>query len=115
MKSLLIVDDHPGFRAVARTALADAFSIVGEASDGREALELALRLKPEIALVDVQLPDTDGFALAAALTAEDDRLAVVLISTLDRRDLAQLIASSPARGFVEKERLSAAAVAALIN
>lgn len=114
VRTLLIVDDHAGFRAVARAALAGTFDVVGEATDGAAALALARALDPDVVLVDVQLPDTDGFALAAALAADDDRPAVVLTSTLDRQDIEALIAASPACGFVEKERLSAAALAALL-
>ena len=64
--TVLIVDDHPSFRALARTVLqAEGFDVVGEAVDGASALTEAERLRPELVLLDAQLPDTDGFAVAA--------------------------------------------------
>jgi len=115
VKTLLIVDDHPGFRAIARAALATAFSIVGEAADARSGLALARQLDPDVVLLDVQLPDADGFAVASALAAQRDRPVVVLTSSLDPKDLKPLIERSPARGFIEKERLSAAALSSLLR
>ena len=62
---ILIVDDHPSFRATARAVLsADGFEVVGEAEDGASALEAIERLRPDLVLLDVQLPDTDGFSIA---------------------------------------------------
>ena len=81
-QSVLIVDDHAPFRARARTVLEDdGFRVVGEAADGEEAVAAAQRLRPEIVLLDVQLPDLDGFAVADRLAAEPDPPAVVLISS----------------------------------
>jgi DNA-binding NarL/FixJ family response regulator len=114
MPTLLIVDDHASFRAAARAALAERFSIVGEAADGVQALALARRLAPDVVLLDVQLPDADGFAVAAELAAQDHPPVVVLTSSRDPRDLEPLLRQSAARGFVEKERLSADALAALL-
>jgi DNA-binding NarL/FixJ family response regulator len=114
MHTLLIVDDHASFRAVARAALGERFSVVGEAADGVQAVALARRLAPDVVLLDVQLPDADGFAVAEELAAQDHAPVVVLTSSRDRRDLEPLLRHSPARGFVEKERLSADALAALL-
>ena len=70
---VLIVDDHPSFRASARVLLeAEGFDVVGEAADGAQALTEAGRLSPEVVLLDVQLPDIDGFDVAARLTGAAD-------------------------------------------
>jgi len=68
--TVLIVDDHLSFRATARALLeAEGFEVVGEAADGAAALELVAQVHPEVVLLDVQLPDLDGFEVAARLTA----------------------------------------------
>jgi DNA-binding NarL/FixJ family response regulator len=114
MATLLIVDDHASFRAIARAALSERFTVVGEAADGIGGVALARELRPDVVLLDVQLPDLDGFAVAAALAAEDHPPMVVLTSSRDRRDFEPLLRLSPARGFVEKERLSAEALAEVL-
>jgi CheY-like chemotaxis protein len=106
MRTVLIVDDHASFRAVARAALSERFIVVGEAADGEEAVARVMQLRPDVVLVDIGLPGLDGFAVAAALAAQDDPPQVVLTSSRDRRDLAPLIRESPVRGFLAKERLS---------
>src|SRR5919199_783600 len=66
MRTVLVVDDHPTFRATARALLeAEGFDVIGEAEDGASALAEIDRLQPEIVLLDVQLPDIDGFEVAA--------------------------------------------------
>src|SRR5205823_3187433 len=69
----LIVDDHPGFRAVARRLLEGAgFRVVGEASEGAGALAAARRLRPDLVLLDIGLPDMDGIRVAEVLAQEGD-------------------------------------------
>src|SRR5215510_788064 len=102
MPTLLIVDDHASFRAVARAALCEEFTIVAEATDSVSALELARELRPDVVLLDVQLPGVDGFAVAAELAAADEPPIVVLTSSRDQRDLEPMLQGSPARGFIEK-------------
>jgi DNA-binding NarL/FixJ family response regulator len=114
MATVLIVDDHASFRAVARAALAERFDVVGEAPDGAGAIALSRELEPDVVLLDVNLPDSDGFAVAAELAAQDNQPVVVLTSSRDRHDLAPLLGDSLARGFIEKERLSADALAGLL-
>jgi DNA-binding NarL/FixJ family response regulator len=112
---VLIVDDHPSFRASARVLLeAEGFDVVGEAADGRAALVEAGRLQPEVVLLDVQLPDIDGFDVAAQLTGDVDGPAVILVSSRDGSDFGPLVTRSGARGFVPKAELSGDRVQALL-
>ena len=114
--TVLIVDDHPSFRATARALLeAEGFEVVGEAADGTEALEQFARLRPEVVLLDVQLPDLDGFQVAARLTSNGNRAAVVLVSSRDGSDFGPLVEESGARGFVPKAELSGEKLAALLE
>jgi DNA-binding NarL/FixJ family response regulator len=113
---VLIVDDHPSFRANAHALLeAEGFEVVGEAEDGASALDAAAQLHPDIVLLDVQLPDIDGFEIASRLTANGGGPAVVLVSSRDGSDFGPLVASSGACGFVPKAELSGAAITALIK
>jgi DNA-binding NarL/FixJ family response regulator len=114
--SVLIVDDHPSFRANARALLeAEGFDVVGEAEDGESALSAAARLRPELVLLDVQLPDLDGFEVAARLTNAAGGPAVVLVSSRDGSDFGPLVERSGARGFIPKAELSGAALTALLG
>lgn len=116
VKTVLIVDDHLGFRATARAVLeAEGFHVVGEAGDGAEAVELANRLHPDIVLLDVQLPDTDGFEIAARLSRNGQGAAIVLTSSRDATEFGGLIERSPVRGFVPKAELSGRRLAALLE
>jgi DNA-binding NarL/FixJ family response regulator len=114
--SVLIVDDHPSFRLSARRMLeASGYEVVGEAADGEAAIEAVGELDPDLVLLDVQLPDLDGFEVAARLRAAGGRSAIVLTSTRESSDFGKEIAASPARGFVTKGELSGEAIAALIG
>ena len=82
--TVLIVDDHAAFRTSARALLqAEGFDVIGEATDGAEAVEAVVALRPEIVLLDIQLPDLDGLTVAEQLAAAPDPPAVVLISSRD--------------------------------
>jgi len=114
-RTVLIVDDHPSFRATAHALLeAEGFSVVGEAADGAEALAKTKELHPDLVLLDVQLPDLDGFEVTRRLIASDGETCVVLVSSRDGADFGPLVASSGACGFVPKSELSGEAVTALI-
>jgi DNA-binding NarL/FixJ family response regulator len=114
--TVLIVDDHPGFRARARALLeSEGFRVVGEAGDGASGVRSAEELHPDVVLLDVQLPDTDGFAVASAVTADGGATKVVLTSSRDGRDFGPLVAASGASGFIPKAELSGARVAALVR
>ena len=113
--TVLIVDDHPSFRASARVLLeSEGFNVVGEAVDGASAVLEAGRLNPQVVLLDVQLPDTDGFHVAAQITAQPDCPAVILVSSRDSSDFGPLVSRSGARGFVPKAELSGERVQELL-
>jgi DNA-binding NarL/FixJ family response regulator len=113
---VLIVDDHAAFRSSARALLqAEGFDVVGEAADGASALRAVTRLRPEIVLLDIQLPDLDGMAVAEQLAAVPNAPAIVLISSRDAAAYGPRIQTAPARGFIPKSALSGAALAALVS
>ena len=113
--TVLIVDDHPSFRASARMLLqAEGLDVIGEAEDGSSAIAAAAELRPDVVLLDVQLPDMDGFEVAARLTERDGGPSVVLVSSRDGSDFGALIGSSGARGFIPKAELSGSRIAALL-
>jgi DNA-binding NarL/FixJ family response regulator len=112
--SVLIVDDHADFRAFARALLqADGFEVVGEAHDGASALAMARVLKPALVLLDVQLPDLDGFAVCEELAGDDDAPVIVLTSSRDASTYRRRLGASRARGFIAKDELSGPGLASL--
>jgi DNA-binding NarL/FixJ family response regulator len=112
--TVLIVDDHPSFRASARAILeADGFEVTGEAEDGKSAIAAAEHLHPDVVLLDVQLPDLDGFEVTRRLLS-NGAPCVILVSSRDGSDFGPLVESSGACGFVPKSELSGEAVTALI-
>ena len=114
--TVLIVDDHQAFRDSASALLqAEGFSIVGQAADGRQALTEAERLRPDVVLVDIQLPDLDGFRVAEQLSAAEDAPNVVLISSRDSSAYGSRLASAKALGFITKRELSGQTLAALVG
>jgi CheY-like chemotaxis protein len=121
----LVVDDHEGFRAFARLILESAGFTVTEAATGAEAASAAAATSPELVLLDIQLPDTDGFEVARRLTAAQGQQGpaegqqgqpaqpgpvIVLTSTREASDYGGRIAASPAAGFLPKDQLSARAL-----
>ena len=114
--SVLIVDDHPSFRATARALLEEeGFDVLGEASDGLEAIAAAEVLCPDVVLLDVQLPDQTGFDVASRLTKDGLCVSVILVSSRDGSDYGPLVEQSGALGFVPKAELSGARIAALLE
>jgi DNA-binding NarL/FixJ family response regulator len=114
-RTVLIVDDHPSFRATARTLLeAEGFLVVDEAADGAEALAKTKKLRPDLVLLDVQLPDIDGFEVARRLGENGSSPAIVLVSSRDASDYGDLVDACGARGFVPKGELTGAALRALL-
>lgn len=113
---VFIVDDHQPFRAAARLALEQAgFDVVGEAADGRSALTGITRVRPELVLLDVNLPDFDGLDVAARLAELGCLPTIVFISVGDGPAQRRRIAASPALGFLPKSEFSAAALTELLG
>jgi DNA-binding NarL/FixJ family response regulator len=109
--SVLVVDDHAGFRETVHQLLElEGYTVVGEAADGHSALLLARKLQPDIALIDVHLPDMDGFELTARLKSLENPPLVILTSSRDGVDFTTFVAKSGARGFVPKAELSREAI-----
>jgi CheY-like chemotaxis protein len=114
--TVLIVDDHDGFRESARALLeAEGFTVAGDAADGAAAIAAVARLRPDVVLLDVQLPDVDGFAVAGRLAAGPDPPRVVLISSRDAAAYGPRVGAAPVCGFLAKRELSGAALAALVR
>jgi len=113
---VLIVDDHPGFRRSAHRMLAaEGFEVLGESADGASVVARVRALHPQLVLLDVLLPDLDGFAVAELLAREPSPPRVVLTSSRDAGDYATRLRASSAVGFVAKAELSGARLAALIE
>lgn len=115
-RTVLIVDDHPVFRGDARELLeAAGYEVVGEAADAGEAVAAARRLEPDVLLLDVQLPDLDGFAVARELALDSRPPRIVLVSSREGSDYGSQLRTSPAVGFIHKPELSRARLAELIG
>ena len=114
--SVLIVDDHAGFRGHARRLLeCEGYDVVGEAADCHSGLDAVRKIGPELVLVDVYLPDADGFELASRIRALPDPPSVVLTSSRDGAELEPCVRESGARGFVPKSDLCREAIDELLT
>jgi DNA-binding NarL/FixJ family response regulator len=114
MSTILIVDDHAGFRLQARALLeADGFVVVGEAVDGATGLTAARALMPDLVLLDVGLPDVEGFDVALELAIDGPPPLVVLTSSREASAFGPRLTTSGALGFIPKDELSGAAIRAL--
>jgi DNA-binding NarL/FixJ family response regulator len=112
----LIVDDSEAFLASASRLLsAQGLEVVGRALCRAEALEMAERLQPDVALVDVQLGREDGLEVTRRLAATAPATRVILISSHSKEELGELIADSPATGFLPKPALGADAITKLLG
>jgi DNA-binding NarL/FixJ family response regulator len=114
--SVLVVDDHAEFRTSVRALLvADGFDVVGEAGTGAEALYAVGRLRPDVVLLDVKLPDVDGIAVAESVALLPDPPQVVLVSSRDRAAYGSRLLNAPVRGFLAKSDVSGASLRRLLG
>jgi DNA-binding NarL/FixJ family response regulator len=114
--TVLIVDDHPGFRRAARRLLeAGGLTVVGEAGDGVSALATIEALWPEVVLLDIVLPDADGFDVAERIAKLRPGPVVVLTSSREASDFGRRLERSQADGFLHKDDLSAVALVELVR
>lgn len=116
MRDAVIVDDHSGFRTQARRLLEQiGYRVVGEAGTGSEALATVRQLKPDVVLLDIQLPDIDGFAVSSELTAVPPSPTILLVSTREGMDYGSRLTSCGAAGFIAKADLSADSLLSVLD
>jgi DNA-binding NarL/FixJ family response regulator len=114
-RRVLVIDDHADFRALSRQVLeGPAFSVVGEAASAAQGLAMTRALQPDVVILDVGLPDGNGFDLAGELLQSVPQPAVLLVSSRDWGQLSRRVRASGACGFLPKEELSPAAVEAML-
>lgn len=114
--SLLIVDDHPGFLGFATSLLRrQGFDVAGGAADGESALEQVERLRPDVVLIDVQLPGIDGFEVASLLSRRSVPPHVVLTSSREAADFGERLRTAPVLGFIPKRDLADGTLAELVG
>lgn len=116
IQKLLIVDDHDDFRAQAGALLrGESYDVIGEAENGISGVKAVRLLRPELVLVDVQLPDIDGFEVARRILDDPSAPAVILISSRDRADYGSRISRCGAAGFISKSELGRAAIDSVLE
>ena len=107
------MDDHAAFRSAARALLeAAGFHVVGESADGASTLDAVRDLRPDVVLLDVQLPDIDGFAVAEQLARDEGTPAIVFTSSRSIASLRWRLDSHPTWSFIPKNELSGDALEA---
>ncbi|MEV5962597.1 response regulator transcription factor [Kribbella sp. NPDC051952] len=113
---ILIVDDYVLFRSSARRMLeSHGFDVIGESGDGSSAISAVQALRPDVVLLDVQLPDIDGFEVARRLAEEPDAPAVILTSIRDASAYRSRLPGTPALGFISKAELSETRISELLG
>lgn len=116
MTTVLIIDDHAAFRVQARALLvAEGFSVIGEAVDGASGLEAARTLRPDLVLLDIGLPDVEGFEVARELAVTGPPPFVVLTSSREASEYGPRLKTSRVLGFIAKDELSGAAIWAMVR
>jgi two-component system, NarL family, invasion response regulator UvrY len=115
--SVVVVDAQAPFGRAARAVLRPAagFAILGEAANGLEAVDLVRATRPDVVLMDINMPELGGIEATRRIVAEDPAAFVVLCSTYDVSDLPGEVATSGARAYVNKESLDAATVRRLYD
>jgi DNA-binding NarL/FixJ family response regulator len=114
-KTILIVDHHPSFRRIARLVLeAEGFVVVGDATSGEAGVAETVRLSPDVVLLDIGLPDIDGFEVAARLRSVGVESEIIFTSSRDASDFGSSVGEFGARGFIAKSELSGETVRALV-
>jgi DNA-binding NarL/FixJ family response regulator len=113
--AVLVVDDQLPFRLAARAVLkrADGFELVGEAASGEEAVAKVAELRPELVLMDINMPGINGIEATRRIVANDPSVVIFLCSTYQLSDLPPDAATSGARAYVNKEELGPAVLADL--
>jgi CheY-like chemotaxis protein len=115
-RSVLIVDDHEGFRrSASRMLQSEGFEVVGTVSNGIAAISAVSSLSPDVVLLDIQLPDEDGFAVALSLAELGSAPAVVLTSSRSAASFGGRVEQAPVRGFLAKHELSGATLASFLD
>jgi DNA-binding NarL/FixJ family response regulator len=117
LRCLIVDDSRPFLDAARRLLQQQGISVVGVASSGGDALRMAAELRPDVTLIDIELGDEDGVAVAEQLAAGPDPRggALILVSTHDDDEFREAIDASPAVGFISKASLSADAIRRLVE
>ncbi len=114
---VLIADDHRLFAEALQAILAadERVEVVGTASDGGEAVELALRLRPDVVLMDVSMPVLDGFEATREIRAGGDDVRVLMLTGSNSRADVQRSREAGAAGYVTKDRIASELVEAIVE
>lgn len=115
IRRIIVVDDHDAVRRGVRQLLETKpyYQVVGEASDGRSALDLARETRPDIAILDYSIPELNGFDLAHALKREFPRIEILVYTMHDREEIIMDVLRAGVRGFVLKSDTEKHLLAAL--
>ncbi|HZT94893.1 MAG TPA: response regulator transcription factor [Gaiellaceae bacterium] len=114
---VLIADDHRLFAEALEAILAtdDRVEVVGRASDGGEAVELALRLRPDVVLMDVSMPVLDGFEATREIRAGGSDVSVLMLTGSNSRADVDRSRAAGASGYVTKDRIASELVEAIVE
>jgi DNA-binding NarL/FixJ family response regulator len=115
IRRIMIVDDHDAVRRGVRNLVETKpyYQVVGEASNGRDALELARETSPDITILDYSLPELNGLDLAHVLKKSYPRMEILLYTMHDREDVIMEVLRAGVRGFVLKSDTERHLIAAL--